>query len=244
MDGHLVPPVASTFAARRDHAGARRDEAGHGRDDRADDRDTVATDRDQTAECRDRVAADRDSNAGRRDRQLFDRLSQLRALLDHRLQVIADSSPPQPDGALISGALAGLRAFVAEQGRLAALNRDAIHGFIDELQIQIASEHSDRRAAAQDRRDAAADRSAAAGDRVASQSDRVVSAADRDQAAVDRAQCDLPRDLGSGRVGEPMADRKAAALTASAQLLADIDAVIARYRPAPLGLHPAEPPTT
>ena len=244
MDGHLVPLVAWTFVARRDEAGARRDEAGYDRDDHADDRDTVATNRDQTAQRRDRLAADRDSNAGRRDRQLFERLSQLRALLDHRLQEIADSSPSQPGGALTAGVLAGLRAFVADQGRLAALSRDAIHGFLDELQIQIASEHSDRRAAAQDRRDAAADRSAAARDRVASQSDRVVSAADRDQAAIDRAQCDLPGHLNSGRVGEPMAHRMAAALTASAQLMADSDAVIAQYRPAPRHLHRAEPPTT
>jgi len=179
------------------HTADDRDDAAVSRDDAADARDVAAQVRDVAGDRRDADADQRDEEA-RQAGEVFDNwLSQNRRRFAEQLARIeehggdgAGSPDLTPDG------LARLRAFAAEQRRLAEPDRVRIRDLVDALQVQADLRCSERRQALRDRRAAAEDRRIAAEDRQRSARDRALAGRDRDQSAIDREQVtpdDLPR---------------------------------------------------
>lgn len=172
------------------------------RDDRAADRDDVAERRDHQAGERDREAGERDGDADERDEfadedsqkleDLFDRARS--EVLDRFARTEAETVDPALWPDLTSAALTRLQATVAEQRRLAALDRAAIVSLLDRLHDEFCFLRDERLAAAHDRRASALDRRLSARNRQDSAGDRGQSEVDRDESATGRAQVD-PRDL-------------------------------------------------
>jgi hypothetical protein len=177
------------------HHGAsfdRRNDSAADRDDLADGRDVAATDRDTTAYLLDVQADDRDERAGRNAGDLHDRLTRIERQLLGRLTRMENTDVDPADWPeLAEAGLARLRAYTAEGGRLAALDRAAIGNLLDDLRAAIGDSRIDGTAAARDRRTAGHDRRAAALDRIDAAHDRDESAGDRDQADIERQQSDL-----------------------------------------------------
>jgi hypothetical protein len=190
VDERTSTPRDPAPQQRRDGDAARRDQVGHDRDERAALRDTAAATRDVAAKERDRVASARDSAAGRRSREILGRLVDLQRQIDDRLRRHADAVADLPTEELSPSVLTALRAYAAEQRRLADLERQALHALIDEMGAELGHARADRHAAGHNRHDAAEDRAAAADDRVAASADRDTAQADRDQAAIERVQAD------------------------------------------------------
>ena len=168
----------------------------------ADRRDELAADRDDAAECRDVTSAARDAvadvrharadaragQADNRDRDLDDRLAQVRRRILDRLARVENTTFDRADWPDLTAAdLVRLRAYAAEQRRLAALDLAAVRALLDDLRDLVLRDRADR--------SPAGERLAAAQDRRAARRDRRDSADDRDDAARDRAQAAIERQL-------------------------------------------------
>lgn len=183
------------------------------RDDRAVDRDDAAEGRDRDSLHRDVAATHRDTGARVRDERSADRLESIDERLERiRRRLLAgvrrveeiDLGPADwPD--LEPAVLAQLRARLAEQGRLAALDGNAVLGLFDEFADELRSVVRDRVASAGDRVSSAGDRRASQRDRNDAAADRDASAGDRDQATIEREQA----DPAESAVGTPVAGSRA-----------------------------------
>jgi hypothetical protein len=182
----------------------RRDERAADRDDVADQRDDTAIGRDEKARQRDSDAAERDAQARRHSDDLIDRFRRTcEQILDRFIRIENTAVELDDWPGFTPDALARLEAHIAEQRRLATIDREAVTALLGRLRTDLHHAWQDRRAAADDRWDAADDRRHSAGDRRDSGQDRSESARDRAQSTIEREQVG-PGDLSAdGRVDPP-----------------------------------------
>ncbi|ALL79631.1 hypothetical protein AD006_31070 (plasmid) [Pseudonocardia sp. EC080610-09] len=176
-------------SAENDEASAAtRDDAAHARDLESQRRDDAAERRDAAADARDlfsgEIRADFDIRLGELGRDLLERVT--------RKEGLTIDPGEWPD--ISPAALVRLRAYLAEQQRLAASDRAAVVMLLSEIRNEFRLQQRDRQEAAYERLAAAGDRDSAADDRRACRRDRDHSLQDRSQAALER-ELVRPADL-------------------------------------------------
>jgi hypothetical protein len=214
-----------------DNSADRRDELAADRDEAAGHRDFAASERDQAADIREAEADTCADDAHRQAAELGERLAGVRQQIVDRLRRVENATVDEaawPD--LTEDGLARLRAYTAEQRRVAALDRAAISRLLDDLCAEVQDDRVDRSQAARNRVAAARDRRAAGEDRQASARDRDDAARDRAQAAIERQQADPP-DAGEASAIEVVyTGLDQSLIDTTARVIADSRKLIAESR--------------